>query len=249
MKLAPHYEEFWQASSYTPYNLAEMSALQQTFAGQQQQPSLLEYPAKPVPLPRPRQKSLHKIENNRKSIRQFTADTFTVQDVSELLSSFRMLDSLEHRTYPSAGGRYGLEIFCAALTIDGLAREIFYYNADLHALSSTGKTLPSWETLSPNINLTTDTPPQCLILFASQPERLTDKYAERGGRFALIECGAAMQQLALHLAATDHLGGCPVGGLVDKYWTNLLGLDGSTQIMLGYACGTVTRPTRWRFRA
>lgn len=247
MNSAPNYEEFWQASSYSPFNLAEMGNLQETFSGQRQQPSLLEYSAKPLPLPRLKRHALAGIENNRKSVRQFTDNPLSMQDLSNLLSSFRALDSLEHRTYPSAGGRYGLEIFCAALHVEGLERELFYYNADLHAMSTIGKTLPSWKELSPYVNLTTNQPPQCLLIFVSFPDRLTAKYAERGGRFALIECGAAMQQLTLHIAATKHLGGCPIGGLVDRYWTDLLDLDQTAQIMLGYGCGTIPRPKRWKF--
>lgn len=32
------------------------------------------------------------------------------------------------------------------------------------------------------------------------PGRLTGKYSERGGRFALLEAGAVMQQLSLKVA-------------------------------------------------
>ena len=73
------------------------------------------------------------------------------------------------------------------------------------------------------------------VLFA---ERMTDKYGERGGRFALVEVGEAVQSLALRLVAED-LVGYALGGLVDEPVKRLLRLDGTrAQIALGYACGS-----------
>lgn len=52
------------------------------------------------------------------------------------------------------------------------------------------------------------------------PDRLTAKYGERGGRFALLEAGAVMQQLSL--TATDlGVAGVVMGGLLDGYWLGL----------------------------
>ena len=69
------------------------------------------------------------------------------------------------------------------------------------------------------------------------PNRLTAKYGERGGRFALLEAGAVMQQLSL--TATDlGLAGVVVGGLLDDYWLAQLGLTRTGAVVaFGYLVG------------
>ena len=66
---------------------------------------------------------------------------------------------------------------------------------------------------------------------------MTAKYGERGGRFALLEAGAVMQQLSL--TATDlGLAGVVVGGLLDDYWLAQLGLTRTGAVVaFGYLVG------------
>jgi SagB-type dehydrogenase family enzyme len=237
MSPSAYYDEFWRASTYSLYNLAELASLQEEFNGRQKQPSILEYPGAPIALPVQKHHPLRKIENSRESIREFSGDTMTLHEISDILSSFRCIKDLEHRTYPSAGAMYGLEIFCATYDVASYENKLLYYNPDRHAISVIGET-PMWSEASSNCNIVTNTTPNCIILFVSFPERLTSKYGERGGRFSLIECGAALQQISMHVAASRTLAGCPIGGLVDSYWLDALGLENDrAQLMLGYACG------------
>jgi SagB-type dehydrogenase family enzyme len=79
--------------------------------------------------------------------------------------------------------------------------------------------------------------PHVVVVFVLFPERITAKYGERGGRFALIEVGHAAQNLALRLARAG-MAGCELGGLLDEHVKALLRLERtSAQIALGYACG------------
>jgi SagB-type dehydrogenase family enzyme len=241
MSLSDSYDQFWRASAYSPYNLAELARQQDAFNGQQKQASILTYPQKPLPLPVQKRHPLRNIENRRKSIRTFTGTRLTTADLSNILSSFRSTSDLEHRTYPSAGAMYGLEIFCVTYDVENFTNKLLYYNPDHHAISVVGDA-PSWDEASNNCNIDTDGSPQCIILFVSLPERLTAKYGERGGRFALIECGAALQQLTMHVASSKSLAGCPVGGLIDAYWLRQLNLsETSHQVMLGYVCGKASK--------
>ena len=77
-----------------------------------------------------------------------------------------------------------------------------------------------------------------LVVFVMFPERALDKYGERGGRFALLEIGAAMQQLALQLAGSSKINGVAVGGMLDGTWKQILKLQHTNaQIALGYLIG------------
>lgn len=72
------------------------------------------------------------------------------------------------------------------------------------------------------------------VLFAG---RLTGKYDERGGRFALLEAGAVMQQLSL-AAAELGLAGVVAGGLIDNYWAGQLGVaQAGGRVAFGYLVG------------
>lgn len=244
MNIPDYYDKFWRASTYSPYNLAELAKQQDAFSGQQKQASILAYPQKPTSLPVQKRHPLRKIENKRRSIREFANDKLTTSDLSDILSSFRSTTDLEHRTYPSAGAMYGLEIFCVTYDVEGYQNKLLYYNPDQHAISIIGEA-PTWDEASINCNIETDGAPQCIVLFVSLPERLTAKYGERGGRFALLECGAALQQLTMHIASSRNLAGCPAGGLIDAYWLEKLGLSSPMQqIMVGYICGKAAKRRR-----
>jgi SagB-type dehydrogenase family enzyme len=237
MTIPEHYDDFWRASTYSPHNIADLAKLQEAFSGQKKQPSILAYPQAPIALPVQKRHALKKLENTRRSIRKFSGGTLKLIDLSDILSSFRSTSDLEHRTYPSAGAMYGLEIFCVTYDVEGYENKLLYYNPDQHAISIIGNA-PDWSEASENCNVDTDGSPQCIVLFVSLPERLTAKYGERGGRFALIECGAALQQLTMHVANNKRLSGCPVGGLIDGYWLKKLNLTSpNQQILLGYICG------------
>jgi nitroreductase len=112
-----------------------------------------------------------------------------------------------------------------------------YYNHGRHSLSLVAP-LPDWNVLREAVNLEPLAGvPQLVFVFVLFPERVTSKYGERGGRFALIETGHAVQNLALRLAA-DGMVGCEAGGVFDERIKVLLRLERTTaQVAFGYACG------------
>ena len=119
-----------------------------------------------------------------------------------------------------------------------------HYDPALHALTAVSD-LPPWSACRDAVNLEDCVGiPHVVVVFIVLPERITAKYGERGGRFALIEVGHAAQNLALRLAASG-LAGCELGGMFDERVKALLGLDGTTaQVALGYACGMRPRQRR-----
>jgi SagB-type dehydrogenase family enzyme len=68
------------------------------------------------------------------------------------------------------------------------------------------------------------------------------KYSERAYRFALMEAGHIMQNVALTCTSLS-IGFCPFGGFVDDEVNALLGLDGLDEAALYLGTlGTVTSP-------
>jgi SagB-type dehydrogenase family enzyme len=233
---AQSFDTFWKDSSYSRFNIKEFANVQEQYNAKDKITSLLEYPSTPQKLGLPRTLA-NFLSRKRKSERVFSKKELTKRELGILLSSFYASNGLEHRAYPSAGGSYAVEVFCVANNVSDFTRKILYYNPDINAVSVIGDA-PGWSELSTRVNVQTEGTPQCLLIFVIFPDRLTTKYLERGGRFGLIEVGAAMQQLAIQIAGTRKLKGVAVGGLIDDYWLKTLGLNkAEAKIALGYVCG------------
>jgi len=243
MTRAELFELFWENSSLSGATIAAWGAAMEDYAGSQAPPGALRYPGPDRPLHRPRDRRLEALQR-RRSVRRFAARPLDPKQLGSLLAPFAAFGD-GHRTYGSAGGTYPLEIFCLCNNVSGPpAGQVAYYNADNHSLTAV-RPLPPWERYERAVNLDCgDTAPQVVVVFVLMAERVTEKYGERGGRFALIDVGQAAQTLALRLVH-EGLAGCACGGLLDGEIKSLLGLDGTTaQIALGYACGIAPPASR-----
>ena len=236
MTRAELFELFWENSSLSGATIAAWGAAMEDYAGSQAPPGALRYPGPDLPLHRPRDRRLEALQR-RRSTRRFADRPLHEKQLGALLAAFAAFGD-GRRTYGSAGGTYPLEIFCLCNNVGGpAAGQVAYYNADNHSLTAV-RPLPPWQEYAHAVNLDCgETVPQVLVVFALMAERVTEKYGERGGRFALMDVGAAAQTLALRLEQ-ERLVGCACGGLLDGEVKRLLGLEGtSAQIALGYACG------------
>lgn len=231
-----HFENFWEASSYSKINIRDFASAQEQYNSKDKEDSILEYPAKPTTLPLPKSR-VNKIAKKRQSERTFSDQALSEKELGQILSSFYAHNGLEHRAYPSAGASYALEIYCIANHVENHSGKILYYNPDLHAVSEIG-IAPSWSDATDNIYVETVGVPQCILVMVLFGHRLSEKYLERGGRFGLIEVGAAVQQLSLQIAESKNLKGVAAGGLIDDYWLEQLNLSSEeAKVALGYLCG------------
>lgn len=230
------FDDFWRASELDDYTIREfaqrMAAYEADF-----KTSRLEYASAPEPLPRVNT-LLTRLTTKRKSERAFSEKPLTKRQIATILSTGYAWGGLEHRTYPAAGALYTVELFQVLFHAEDYGQAILYYDAEAHGVVRLPQTAPSWPEARGKLNIDVDGTPQSLVLIVSFPERVTAKYGERGGRFALLEAGAAMQQLALTIAGDKQLKGTAVGGTMDEYWLAQLGLSGiGAQIVLGYLVG------------
>jgi SagB-type dehydrogenase family enzyme len=230
------FDLFWEDSSYSRFNIKEFAVVQEQYSAKDKVESIIEYPSIPERLTLPKTVTNY-LSKRRKSERAFSDKSLSKHELSILLSSFYGYNGLEHRSYPSAGGTYAVEVYCVANKVTGFNGKVLYYNPDVHAVSVIGDA-PSWDKLSDTINVLATGVPQCVLIFVLIPDRVTVKYLERGGRFALIETGAAMQQLANQISGSKNLKGVAAGGMIDDFWLQTLGLNkNEAKIALGYLCG------------
>lgn len=229
------FDKFWQASSLDKFNVQQFAAQLSNYDSDNKE-LLLEYPTSPAILPKTNSR-LNKIAAQRKSDRSFSGEQFSKKELGLLLSSFYGWNGLEHRGFPSAGATYATEIYGVAFRVKEYNGKIFYYDPEKHGITVTGDA-PTWEEASTSLNMSITGTPSLLLVFVIFPERALAKYGERGGRFALLEAGAAMQQLSLQVAESSNMKGVVVGGMLDEVWKSFLNIGGTeAKIALGYLLG------------
>jgi SagB-type dehydrogenase family enzyme len=177
---------------------------------------------KVIQLPEPRMKGTVSIEETlklRRSVRQFSDRSLTLEEVSQLLWSVQGLrQGRQRRTAPSAGGLYPLEIY--AIMQEG----IFHYDPTPHTLAAIREDDIRQELCGASLEQEFILQAPLTIGITAVYERIAVKYGhERGPRYVYMEVGHAAQNLALQAVALG-LGSVPVGAFDDAAVKRVLGV-------------------------
>jgi nitroreductase len=160
----------------------------------------------------------------RRSTREFRSVPLPAKRLGTILTALAATGT--GRRYPSAGGVHPLRCYPLLLNVrHELNGHACRYEPAKHALQDVGP-CPSWPELAPLLGAeaTADSAgPHFVFVFILADEPLIAKYGMRGGRFGLIETGAAVQSVSLRLAA-ERMGGYLLGGAADQPLLDLLGL-------------------------
>ncbi len=184
-------------------------------------PAALEAKMKEVILPKPKatQMILDDCIKQRRSIRSYKKDDLTVEQLSNLLWSMQGITepTWKFRAAPSGGATYPLEVLVAKK--DGLFRYI-PLGHKLVKLTDKDKrndlSSAAWD------QDFIGEAPVVFILTAIYP-RITQRYGERGIRYAHMEIGHVAENCHL-MAVALGLGSVPVGAFNDEKVKKLLGL-------------------------
>lgn len=171
--------------------------------------------------------SFKKVLSSRISSRKFGNIPLDINQLSNLLfHSAGLKDKLNPysgRFYPSAGGRYPLEVYLLSLNTD-IPRGLYHYYLKNHSLEEL--------MFIDKFNLKKILLPKkwvknaaCLIIITAVFERNTVKYGERGYRHVLIESGLLLQNFYLNASALS-INCCAYGGYFDDPINQLLDIDG-----------------------
>ena len=171
--------------------------------------------------------SLEEALAKRRSIRNYTNEPLTLQEVSQLLWSTQGITEPEsgHRTAPSAGGIYPLEIFIevpkngAKDLTGGVYRYIPEYHKLIlvksgdHNFSLSEAARDQESVLDAKLN----------IVIAAVYERTTRRYGERGIRYVHMEVGHVGQNVSLQATALN-LGMVVIGAFNDDQVQKVIGM-------------------------
>jgi len=188
--------------------------------------------AEVINLPEPRYDSDVSIEQsllNRRSIRSYTGEPLTLQELSQLLWATQgITDPRGFRTAPSAGGLYPLELYLVAGDVEDLISGVYWYKPDGHQLIKTMDGDSRAELADAALAQSWVKDGAVSIVLTAVYERTTDKYGERGIRYIHMEAGHAAQNLCLQAIAMG-LGTVTVGAFHDEQVTKLLNLTEDEQ--------------------
>jgi SagB-type dehydrogenase family enzyme len=134
------------------------------------------------------------------------------------------------RPVPSGGALYPLELYVLALDVERIEPSVVHYNPFRHRLETLG-TLDPARAGEALVDPALVEGAAALIVVTAMFWRSRFKYGARGYRFALLEAGHVVQNLAL-AAAVLELPALPVGGFYDRRLDALVGADGLDEASL-----------------
>jgi SagB-type dehydrogenase family enzyme len=186
----------------------------------------------PIQLPRPRLKSgvsFEKVLGERRSVREYSSEALTLAHVSQLLWSAQGVTRPEGwRTAPSAGATFPLELYLVAGNVNGLAQGLYRYRADQHKLIQLVNKDLRADLAAASLGQEWMKESAIIIVIAAVYARATQKYGQRGVRYAHMEVGHAAQNVYLQ-AGSLNLGTALVGAFDDKRVKEVLKLPSDEQ--------------------
>jgi len=135
------------------------------------------------------------------------------------------------RAAPSAGALYPIEIYPVVRSVEGVKPGIYHYHVLSHALELIIEGGRSAQLAEACLSQRFIERAAVALVLTAVYGRTTQKYGERGYRYATLDCGHISENV--YLAATAMgLGACAVGAFDDDRVNLLLGVDGEEESAL-----------------
>jgi SagB-type dehydrogenase family enzyme len=175
--------------------------------------------------------------DNRQSIRHFSRDPLTLDELSYLLWHTQgVKEQLPHgaslRPVPSAGARHAFETLLLINRVEGVEPGIYRFLAYDHCLIpyNTGPDIAE-EVTRGCLSQTMVRKGNVTFIWVAVPYRMTWRYSERGYRYLHLDAGHVCQNLYL-AAEAIHCGTCAIAAFADDDLNRVLNLDGVNQFAI-----------------
>lgn len=253
--------DFQRATRYTPESIGG-----RTLDWSAKPPSLKSYPGAmtlPLPDPDPRRPAppLWDTVLRRRSVRSFSDEPLTLDELSHLLWASagvtRIAPNHLYRAAPSAGGLNPVETYVAVRDVESVAPGVYHYQVALAQIQdgeerldpTRGHALELVRTGDASVSLAEGALHQALVAHAPVVfawtavfERSGWKYRERAFRYVYLDAGHIAAHLSLAAVALG-LGSCQIGAFFDSQIDDILGVDGFDEATLYMsAVGHPARP-------
>ncbi|MBA7701947.1 hypothetical protein ES703_110695 [subsurface metagenome] len=180
-----------------------------------------------ITLPEPRCDSDVSVEEallKRRSVRNYTDEALTLQEVSQLLWAAQgITDPSGKRTAPSAGALYPLELYVVVGGVEDVAKGVYKYEPQQHELVRVLDGEQRKALAAAALNQQSIAQGAIDIVITAIYERTTRKYSDRGIRYVHMEAGHAAQNVYLQAVAMN-LGMVVIGAFYDDQVKEVLNL-------------------------
>jgi len=175
--------------------------------------------------------------NERKSVRQYTGDALTMEELSFLLWCTQGVKSLvpghaTFRTVPSAGARHALDTYLLINRVSDLPQGLYRYQAIDHNVfpvsSSQGLTN---HIVQGALGQEMIRVAAVCFIWVAVTERMNWRYGERGYRYLFLDAGHVCQNLYLSTRAI-HAGVCAIAAFDDDQMNDVIGIDGTDEFVI-----------------
>jgi SagB-type dehydrogenase family enzyme len=167
---------------------------------------------------------LEQVLARRRSVRAFDDAPLTLEHLSRLLWAAQgRSDADGHRTAPSAGALYPLELYLLAGNVTGLAQGVYKYQADANKLIRTSSGDLRADAARAAWDKSWIADGRAIIIIAAVFRRTAAKYGARADRYVHMEAGHAAQNVYLQATALG-LGTTVVGAFDDERVHALVGM-------------------------
>jgi SagB-type dehydrogenase family enzyme len=207
-------------------------ALGYVFVWQMPKPLVKFAPTADSKLPEPRYDSNFSVEKailERRSVREYSGEPLTLQEVSQLLWAAQgITDPRGFRTAPSAGALYPLEVYVVIGDVENFGKGVYKYKPHEHELIKVLDGDKREELAQAALGQEHIRNAAINIMFVAVFERTTVKYGERGFRYVYMEVGHAAQNVYLQATALN-LATVTVGAFYDEQVKEVLNLPENEQ--------------------
>jgi SagB-type dehydrogenase family enzyme len=177
--------------------------------------------AQQIALPAPRlegEMSLEEAIANRRSVREFTEDPLSWEEISQLLWAAQgITDPRGLRAAPSAGALYPLELYVA------VAEGVYRYLPMGHALQVVSEEDLRHDVWEAGLRQGALQEAPAIFVVTAVYQRTEAKYGDRAERYVKLEAGHAAQNILLEAVALE-LGAVPIGAFYDEQLETALSL-------------------------
>jgi len=178
-------------------------------------------------LPEPRYDSDVSLEETllkRRSIRSYTGEGLTLQEVSQLLWAAQgITDPSGKRTAPSAGALYPLEVYIVVGDVEDIVKGVYKYEPQQHELVKVLAGEQRKALAKAALDQQSVAQGAIDIVITAIYKRTTGKYGDRGVRYVHMEAGHAAQNVYLQAVALN-LGTVSIGAFYDDQVKEVLNL-------------------------
>ncbi|MDY6864639.1 MAG: SagB/ThcOx family dehydrogenase [Halobacteriota archaeon] len=189
-----------------------------------------------MPVPKPSAKrSLDEVLLNRKSIRRFSSEPISLEELSYILWASTGLTregrGIQFRTAPSAGALYPIETYILANRVEGLDKGIYHYSIKYHILEELRRGDLGEEIALAALDQKMCSESAVVFVWTAIFFRSKWKYKERAYRYIYLDCGHIAENLAL-ASCNLGLGSCQIGALFDDEVNKIIGVDGTDESVI-----------------